>query len=206
MTPHTAFGIRLKDGLKKSTSVTTMYSLPRGKNRSPACTICVLAHAVSFCPGQNPILGPGLKGNWILRGLDREGVNWFALQFAGQAHVASGQWDEAIAKFERAVRSSGEVPYTIGLLGNALARAGRRDEALQQLAKLRTRAESHYVPAIALAYVHAGLNEWDEAFALLGQALEARDHWLTFSLTHFPVLDDLRPDARFKALVARIGL
>ena len=64
-----------------------MYSLPRGKNRSPACTICVLAHAVSFCPGQNPILGPGLKGNWILRGLDREGVTsgMFTGGFLGQA-------------------------------------------------------------------------------------------------------------------------
>ena len=56
---------------------------------------------------------------------------WFALHLAGQAHVALGQWDEAIGKFERAVRSSGEVPYVIGLLGNALAKAGRRDEALQ---------------------------------------------------------------------------
>ena len=46
-----------------------MYSLPRGKNRSPACTIHVRAHAVSFCHGQNPILGRGLKGNWIFRGI-----------------------------------------------------------------------------------------------------------------------------------------
>ena len=46
-----------------------MYSLPRGKNRSPACTIYVLAHAVSFCHGQNSGLGRRLKGNWIFRGI-----------------------------------------------------------------------------------------------------------------------------------------
>ena len=131
---------------------------------------------------------------------------WYALQLAGQAHAASGHLSEAIATFERAVKTSAEVPYTIGLLGNALARAGRLDEALQQLAKLRARAESHYVPAVALAYVHAGLDQLDEAFTLLERALDAHDFWLTYSLTVFPELDDLRPDPRFTELVRRIGL
>ncbi|MBI5770985.1 MAG: TIR domain-containing protein [Verrucomicrobia bacterium] len=131
---------------------------------------------------------------------------WFALQFAGQAHGATGQWDVAIDEFERAVRSSGEVPYVIGLLGHALAKAGRRDEALQQLAKLRLRAETHYVPATALAYIHAGLGETDEALASLERALGTPDYWPIHSLTNWPVLDDLRPDPRFQALVRRIGL
>ena len=51
---------------------------------------------------------------------------WFALQVAGQAHVASGNLDEGIATFERAVTASAEAPHTIGLLENALGRAGRR--------------------------------------------------------------------------------
>jgi tetratricopeptide (TPR) repeat protein len=131
---------------------------------------------------------------------------WFPLQFAGQAHGAMGQWDEAIGKYERAVVSSGEVPYVIGLLGNALAKAGRRDEALQQLAKLRLRAESHFVPATALAYIHAGLGERDEACTLLERALGTADYWPIHSLTNWPVLDELRPDPRFQALVRRIGL
>ncbi len=131
---------------------------------------------------------------------------WFALQFAGQAHGALGQWDEAIDKYERAVRSSGEVPYVIGLLGHALAKAGRRDEAHQQHAKLRLRAASHFVPATALAYVHAGLGERDEACAMLERALGTPDYWPIHSLTNWPVLDDLRPDPRFQALVRRIGL
>jgi TolB-like protein/Tfp pilus assembly protein PilF len=138
--------------------------------------------------------------------LDMAPNYWFALQLAGQAHAACGHLDEAVATFERAVRASGEVPYTIGLLGNALARAGRHDEALQQLATLRTRAESHFVPAIALAYVHAALDQRDETFALLDRALDAHDAFLTYSLTTFPVLDDLRPDPRFAELRRRIGL
>ena len=131
---------------------------------------------------------------------------WYALQLAGQAHATSGDLGEAITTFEHAVKASADVPYTIGLLGHALARAGRRDEAIQQLAKLRARAESHYIPALALAYVHAGLDQLDEAFDCLERSLDAHDFWLTYSLTVFPVLDDLRPDPRFAALVRRIGL
>jgi tetratricopeptide (TPR) repeat protein len=108
---------------------------------------------------------------------------WFALHLACQAHVALGQWDEAIGKFERAVHTSGEAPYVIGLPGHALAKAGRRDEALQQLAKLRLRAESHFVPATALACIHAGLGEIDEAFALLECSLGTADYWTIYSLT-----------------------
>ena len=69
--------------------------------------------------------------------------------------MASGHLEEALASFERSVQTSGGVPYVVGQLGNALARAGRRDEALRQLDLLRTRAASQYVPAMALAYVRA---------------------------------------------------
>ena len=62
------------------------------------------------------------------------------------------------------------------------------------------------MPATALAYIHAGLGESDEAFALLERSLGANDYWTIYSLTDFAVLDDLRPDPRFQSLVRRIGL
>ena len=131
---------------------------------------------------------------------------WFGLQLGGQAHLACGRVDDAIELFTRAVTASSEVPYTVGLLGYGLARAGRKEEALQCLATLHARSESSYVPALAMAYVHAGLNQRDEAFALLERGLEVRDLFLTFSLTVFPVLDDLKSDPRFDQLVGRLGL
>ena len=131
---------------------------------------------------------------------------WWADLLAGMAWAASGHLDEATATFERCVTTSAEVPYTIGHLGNALARAGRHDEAQQQLDRLRDLAASRYVPAMALAYVHAGLDQRDEAFALMDRAYDARDGWLTYSLTCYPTLDGLRPDPRFQELRRRIGL
>jgi tetratricopeptide (TPR) repeat protein len=131
---------------------------------------------------------------------------WYALQLTGQAQVATGQLDAAVATFAHAVRSSAESPYTIGLLANVLARAGRRDEGETKLATLRALAQTHYVPDVALAFGHAGLGQVDEAFARLASAVETRDAWVTYSLTDFPTLDDLRPDPRFAELRRRIGL
>jgi Flp pilus assembly protein TadD len=131
---------------------------------------------------------------------------WLALAWGGTAWIPTGRVEEAIAGFERAVAASHEVPYTVGLLGYALARAGRREEAMQQLERLRDRAASGYVPSIAMAFIQAGLGQVDEAFALMNRAHDEHDNWLVFSLSILPLLDDLRPDPRFAALRRRIGL
>jgi TolB-like protein len=131
---------------------------------------------------------------------------WFALQLAGQAQVASGDMAGAITTFERAVKASAEVPYTIGLLGNALARAGRRAEALAQLANLEARGRSRYVPGLALAFVHAGLDQRDEAFALMERDRQVHGPWLTQSISVNATLDPLRSDPRFQDLRRRVNL
>ena len=131
---------------------------------------------------------------------------WWAQCFAGQTLASSGQLDEAVAVFERGVASSNGVAMMIGLLGNALAKAGRGDEARQQLDTLRDRASSEYVPPLALALLHAGLDQRDEAFASLERVLDVHDATLAYFLSLCPTLDDLRPDPRFTELRRRIGL
>jgi serine/threonine protein kinase/tetratricopeptide (TPR) repeat protein len=154
------------------------------------------------------ILLPGRDWDAVLRQtratLDLAPDYWFALQIAGQAWVASGHFAEGIEAFERAVVASAEVPYTIGLLGNALARAGHRDRALEQLSRLQSGAG--YVPALALAFVHAGLDQREEAFALMERATEDHEAWLSQSLSVNATFNPLRDDPRFKALRRRIGL
>ena len=131
---------------------------------------------------------------------------WWALCYAGQAWAASGHLDEAIDAFERGVRSSGEAAIMVGLLGNALAKSGRRDDACRQLDALRDRAKSGYVSPSALALVPAALGEWDDAFASLARVGETPDFWLPFILSFCPALDDLRSDPRFDEQRRRIGL
>ena len=54
--------------------------------------------------------------------------------------------------------------------------------------------------------VLAGLDQRDEAFALMERAFEGHEAWLSQSLAVNVTLDPLRDDPRFKDLRRRIGL
>jgi hypothetical protein len=73
------------------------------------------------------------------------------------------------------------------------------------LRTLETLAGERYVPAYAMALVHAGLDERDAVFQWLGRACDTRDVHLIF----LPVdskWDPYRADPRFRALLERCGL
>jgi len=124
--------------------------------------------------------------------------------FAGLAHAARGEWEEAIRSHEVASMSA---PHAVGALGYVLARAGRRDDAQAKLDELRARAQTGYVAPVAFVLVQAGLDRVDDAFAWLGRACEARDTMLPFALGPWPVpRADLEADPRFAELRHRIGL
>jgi hypothetical protein len=56
-----------------------------------------------------------------------------------------------------------------------------------------------------MAVVYVGLGDHDRAFEWLEKALETRA-WQMPMLKADVILDDLRADARFSALLARVGL
>ena len=131
---------------------------------------------------------------------------WFAHLFDGLALGALGRWTDAVAACERAMKASGDLAYAVAHWGWALARAGRPEEARDQLRQLQRRAQSGRIPALCEACIHAGLGETDEAFEALERAWRDHDSWLSYLLTSYPTLDSLRPDPRFDDLVRRIGL
>jgi serine/threonine-protein kinase len=123
----------------------------------------------------------------------------------GQAYVATSRYDEAISALQSAVSFSGGLSFTSAALGYAYARAGKRREAKKILQNLQQRSSAEYVPPFCVALVHAGLSDEDQALAWLDRAYEERSHWLVY-LKAWPLFDDLRSDARFAALLGRVGL
>jgi adenylate cyclase len=91
------------------------------------------------------------------------------------------------------------------LLGHALGRAGRLDEARGLLDELTTRATRQYVPSFNHAMIHVGLGDADRAFECFDRAFDERSSWLV-SLNIEPLLDSIRGDPRFVSLVQRVGL
>lgn len=128
------------------------------------------------------------------------GLPYFGL---GLAYAGKGMFDDAIAHFTNAnplkCRS-----LLRGQLGYCYAMAGRREEALQELAALNERS-LNYVSPMSFAAIYAGLNDPEQALQHLERALEARDTSLPVNLLN-PEFDALRSEPRFQSLRQRLGL
>ena len=119
------------------------------------------------------------------------------------ANVALGRLDEAIAAGERGVAVMHRAPISLGVLGWAVAMAGRRDEARELLEGLRARPAGS--PTLVIeAWLLGALGEVDGAFEVLGRA-EAEYQGMV-SYTGLPGFDSLRSDPRFTALLKRLEL
>lgn len=121
------------------------------------------------------------------------------------AYVQQGKYAEALAAGQEMLDRWGRDPWILCALGYASAVSGQRDQARQVLAELHERARHTYIRPLAFAWISIGLDEKDQAFAWLEQAYADRDPYLTL-LNADPIYDNLRADARFTALVEKIGL
>jgi TolB-like protein/Flp pilus assembly protein TadD len=125
--------------------------------------------------------------------------------YLGLAYERRGTFKEAIAEYQEALRISGGGTVLSALLGHAHALSGNRAEAVKIIDRLMDQSERQYVPAFNIALIHAALGENDLAFEWLDKAAEERSSWLV-SLNVEPMLDSLRSDPRFTALLKRLGL
>jgi tetratricopeptide (TPR) repeat protein len=114
-----------------------------------------------------------------------------------------GHLGEAIAEFQKAVDLNGD-PDSLGMLGQAYARNGQKDEAQKVLLRLNEEAKSRYVAPYATALVHLGLGEKERALDELERAYQRGDTNYLFVIRVDPMLDDLRGHPRFDALVQKI--
>jgi Flp pilus assembly protein TadD len=121
----------------------------------------------------------------------------------GLALALDGQFDESERVLREAVNMHGAGSYTLATLGYSLARAGKRDEAKSVVAELEERRAREYVSPVALATVYIGLGDNGRALDWAETAYEERRGWLAY-FTVNPLLDPLRLEPRFKALVARL--
>ena len=130
----------------------------------------------------------------------------FANAFSGLGltHWQKGMKPEAISEMRKYVELSGSS-IGKGSLGFFLARSGQRDEAVKLLAELKQASSQQYVPFTAVAFIHLGLGEKDEALDWLEKEIDARGSYTTYYAT-MPELDDLRTEPRFKAMLKRLNL
>ena len=118
----------------------------------------------------------------------------------GVALELKGELREALAEYKKAAELDDD-PIVLGLIAHAYAKLGERDQAVKLLAQLHQVAAHRYVPFSTFAGVYMALGEKDKAIDYLERAY--RDHALS-GIKVDPMLDPLRGDPRFEALVAKI--
>jgi TolB-like protein/DNA-binding winged helix-turn-helix (wHTH) protein/Tfp pilus assembly protein PilF len=128
-----------------------------------------------------------------------------AQRYTAWGYLQKGMRQEAITSLQAALRTLGRDAEVEGELGHALGVAGRRAEALAVLEGLRQLSSTRYVSPYSVALVHVGLGDRDQAMAWLEKAYVERSDYMVY-LNREPMLDGLRSDPRFAALVRRVGL
>jgi TolB-like protein/Tfp pilus assembly protein PilF len=137
----------------------------------------------------------------VIRGaIERDPEFWLAQVILGRIHEVQGDFESAIALYERAHAIDDSSPESLGDLGRALARAGKKARARKVLAELQERARNEHVPAFTFVGVYDALGDRDLAFAALQAAIDERSWFVTW-LKVDPLLDPLRDDPRFEKLV-----
>jgi DNA-binding winged helix-turn-helix (wHTH) protein/TolB-like protein/Tfp pilus assembly protein PilF len=127
-----------------------------------------------------------------------------ARTYRARAYLHSGQRELALSEFLELREREARTPGSFGDVGQALAMLGRTDEARAELERIMQLAKARYIPALDIATIHAALADRDAAFQWLQRAFADRSTNIAF-LEYDPSFDVLRDDARFAALVEKIG-
>jgi TolB-like protein/Flp pilus assembly protein TadD len=123
--------------------------------------------------------------------------------FLGDAFRNKGDLSQAIAEYEKAAQLDPD-PIVLGALGHAYATAGRKEDARKILDRLTALSEQRYVPAYPLAVIYLALGDKDEALRWLEKGYQDRADDVRRFIKVEPLLDPVRGDPRFEALVQKV--
>src|SRR5882724_12016625 len=128
---------------------------------------------------------------------------YYAYLNLGKALQLNGQLDEAVTEYKKAAALNDD-PLVLGLLAQGYAKLGQRDEALKTLEQLQQTASRRYVWNYTFALVHIARGENDKAIDYLERDYREHADYELALIKVDPMLDPLRGDPRFEALVSKV--
>ena len=122
----------------------------------------------------------------------------------GMAYQQKHMPDSAIKDYNEALKRSPGNSNFYAALGNIYASIGNTAEARKCLDTLIVQ-NKEYPVSFFIALVYAGLNDKDNAFKWLEDAIEKRSGSVRY-LKMEPRLNNLRNDPRYSVLMKKVGL
>ena len=135
--------------------------------------------------------------------LEIDPTSFYAHDNLGIALQANGDLSGAIAEYEKAKQLS-DNPAVATFWAQAKAHTGDKDAARRMLSELDQISQHREVPSYLRALLYLSLNNKDEALRWLEQGYEERDGSNICWINVDPLLDPLRGDPRFEALVKKV--
>ena len=112
----------------------------------------------------------------------------------------SGRHKEAVEVARNMMADESSLnPTHRGEIGSVLARAGLRNEALQQLEIIQN-LELNYIDPVSIGLLYLGLGDNDMAMDYFEKGYEIHSGWMPF-LKRAPPFDAIRGDERFQKLI-----
>jgi len=139
----------------------------------------------------------------IRKTIEIDSKAYLAYYNLGQALQLKRQLPEAIAAYRKAVELDDD-PEALAYLGQAYARTGQMDEAQKILARLTKDAKSRYVSAYSFALMFIALGDKNRAIDAMERAYREGAGNDIYIIKVDPMVDDLRGQPRFEALVQKI--
>ena len=134
------------------------------------------------------------------RAIALEPRNYSAYSRLGDVYDSAGRYAEALASYEQARSAGFGEHWHVVRRARVYARMGRTDQARRMLQDLKSGTG---MPLVEGAKAYAALGDRDRAFELLFQAVDEPS--LVIFVKEEPTFDRLHPDARWKALLARMN-
>src|SRR6266496_3845275 len=128
---------------------------------------------------------------------------YYAHYNLGIALQLKGDLPAAIAEYTQAQQLSDDLFVPV-LLASAKAQLGDKDAAVRLLAELEELSQHRYVLSYSRTLLYLSLGNRDEAVRWLEQAVADHDSPTVAEIKVDPMLDPLRGDPHFEALVQKV--
>jgi eukaryotic-like serine/threonine-protein kinase len=142
----------------------------------------------------------------LLAVIDLEPAFYLAYCVMGLGYAQLGMEENALAALQKASDLCGGNPFTVGLLAYGMGRAGKSKEAQILIEKLQLQTEQSYVPAKALMFAYAGIEDWPRVLDWAEKSIEDRDPMSIMNLMMEPTLDAIRSHPRYAAIFRKMNL